>query len=363
MDITSNKILQYALNQNSDVYVYSGAMSRPGSNSILEAYYNSSQRENAALVLTTYGGDAEAAYIIARFFRQMYTRFTVYVVGPCKSAGTLLALGAHEIVMDLQAELGPLDVQVAKDNELWRRNSGLDIFQSLTTAGQYSFQIFETNFLRIKASSGGVINTETAADVASKIAVGLLAPITSQIDPLRLGEMQRAVGVAREYGSRLGVDDEIVEKLITDYPSHGFVIDFEEAKDLLKGVRRPTEFEQEFVQQVQQVMKHSTGHECIKMPFPGNQSVAGLIPTEPPAEVEASDAEESEASEAPDVEPAELAEGADPTTEDTHLREDGTTHEQAETTSDHPEAQQHPEHQPGDRAPSGESDSASDERG
>ncbi len=35
-------------------------------------------------------------------------RVTLWVIGPCKSAGTLVAIGAHEIAFAPHGELGPL---------------------------------------------------------------------------------------------------------------------------------------------------------------------------------------------------------------------------------------------------------------
>ena len=64
--------------------------------------------------------------LIARFLRGVYESVTVCVFGYCKSAGTLLALGCHEVAMGLRGELGPLDVQVSEKDELARFGSGLE---------------------------------------------------------------------------------------------------------------------------------------------------------------------------------------------------------------------------------------------
>ena len=44
----------------------------------------------------------------------MYLRLT-----HCKSAGTLLALGADEIIMSNLSELGPLDIQLPDRDYIW----------------------------------------------------------------------------------------------------------------------------------------------------------------------------------------------------------------------------------------------------
>ena len=172
-----------------------------------------------------------------------YQRFYLYVFGSCKSAGTLLACGAHEVVLSVRGELGPLDVQLAKRDELFGRASGLDISRSLDFITEQSFRIFEDHFLKLIERSDGALSTKTASEISKSMCVGLLAPITQQIDPMQLGEIHRAMNVAFEYGRRLDVDEETLRTLITRYPAHGFVIDLEEAKSLFREVREPNDLE------------------------------------------------------------------------------------------------------------------------
>jgi len=224
-----------------DIFWFSARITRESVQCLLGEFGKAEQRENCIVVLSTFGGDPDAAYVLARFFRRAYARVTVHVFGPCKSAGTLACLGANEIVMGPFGELGPLDIQLCKDDSLAARTSGLDIFQALTIVSTHAFEIFQQHFLGIVGGSGGVITTRTAADIATNVASQLLTPITAQIDPLRLGEMQRALQVAMEYGRRLGVDEDRVRRLAMDYPAHGFVIDVEEARELLPGQVRVAE--------------------------------------------------------------------------------------------------------------------------
>jgi len=231
-----------------DVYFYSGRISRANVGRLLNEYESAQHRENCVVVLTTYGGDPDAAYILARFFKRAYGRFTLCIFGMCKSAGTLACLGADDIAMTPFGELGPLDIQLSKDDSLAARTSGLDIFQALAIISTQAFSIFQQHFLGIVTGSGGVITTRTAADIGTAVAAQLLAPITAQIDPLRLGEMQRALEVAMEYGVRLGVGEDTVRRLAMEYPAHGFVIDLDEAQELLPGKVRtahPEEMELE----------------------------------------------------------------------------------------------------------------------
>jgi hypothetical protein len=110
---------------------------------------------------------------------------------------------------------------------------------------EYASTFFDDIFITLKRNSGYSITTKTASDIAVSLVTGILAPIASQIDPLRLVEVQRALNTAIEYGNRLNTknDREILAKLSSNYPSHGFVIDIEEAKQLFSCVREPDETE------------------------------------------------------------------------------------------------------------------------
>lgn len=227
-----------------DIFLYSAAISDVNADKLInEIKQTIPKRNNVALIMTTYGGDPDAAFRIARYLKRKYKHFTLFVFGYCKSAGTLLALGADEIVMSDFGELGPLDIQVTKDDD-FRSESGLDIQQALSVISSQAFEMFESYFLDIISSSQAAITTKTAADIASSMAVELLSPISSQIDPLRVGEMNRLMNIALAYGQRLKPQGiEVIKDLIYNYPSHSFAIDFEEAEKLFDTVREPYEAE------------------------------------------------------------------------------------------------------------------------
>ena len=62
------------------------------------------------LVVESAGGLADVAYKIARLFQRRASKFVVVIPSYAKSAATLLARGAHELLLGRDAELGPLDV-------------------------------------------------------------------------------------------------------------------------------------------------------------------------------------------------------------------------------------------------------------
>ena len=146
--------------------------------------------------------------------------------------------------MGRRGELGPLDTQVLEKDEPFRLGSGLELFTTLTSLAQNTFTTFETYMLQLIGRSFRQISMKTAAEIATDLTVGIMSPISQQIDPLQLGRRERALNIVKAYAKRLGIPDKVVGKLATDYPDHGFVIDLKEAEKLLEGkVRAPNDGE------------------------------------------------------------------------------------------------------------------------
>lgn len=228
-----------------DIVFYSGDIEPPGDRKLVKQVRLFGSRKNVILFLTTNGGDAACAFRIARCLQRTYKQgtFTLFVDGFCKSAGTLIALGADAIVMSELAELGPLDVQLLKSDALGEQTSGLTPTRAINTLRELAFETLEASFLNLRFRSGLQITTRTALEVATNLTTGLFCPVFQQIDPMRLGEISLAMLIAEEYGTRLAsesVKEGALKRLIEAYPSHGFVIDREEASQLFSAVREPT---------------------------------------------------------------------------------------------------------------------------
>jgi hypothetical protein len=235
------KLDEWAGRENADIFVFASGVAFDMVERLRSIIFKmESRKANAILIVSTFGGEADPAFRLIRSLRTRYNKITVGVFGMCKSAGTLLALGADHIVMGDLGELGPLDVQMTKPDELMSATSGLDILQAVGVIENSAFGAFENAFLKIISNSGGNISAKTSAEIAREFAVGLFSPMTSQIDPERLGEVQRAVNIARAYGERLdkgNLKAGGLDKLVQEYPTHGFVIDLEEAQTIFSNVR------------------------------------------------------------------------------------------------------------------------------
>lgn len=204
--------------------------------------------EFCTVFLTTGGGDPNGGYRAARCLRHYYKHVRLVVPSFCKSAGTLFAIAANELAIGDLGELGPLDIQVRKGSELQERSSGLDIMQAVQAVTVQTQDAFH----RIMMGTRNLgLSTRLCAEFAATVASGIAAPLVGQIDPIRLGEMQRATRVAFEYGQRLNehaqnLKDGALETLISAYPAHGFVIDRKEAGELFHRVSHLTKEEQAF---------------------------------------------------------------------------------------------------------------------
>ena len=199
--------------------------------------------DRVVALLVTEGGLADVAYRCARILQANYEHVTVCIPGWCKSAGTLFALGAHELWIGDRGELGPLDVQIAVRDEIGDRNSGLILQSALESMQEESFKLFEAHMMNIKARSGNLVTFKTAADLAVQLAVGLMKPIFEQIDPVKLGDDARSQKIGYEYGVRLNLhssnlqNDAALLQLLYGYPSHSFIIDRSEAESLFRDVK------------------------------------------------------------------------------------------------------------------------------
>lgn len=245
-DIWNAIIGQVSDEYEADIYLYSGAIDDSGFGKITKAVANNKNRDKAVLILVTNGGLANAAYQIARLFQTQYEDFTIFCPSRCKSAGTLIALGANRLIMDAFSELGPLDVQLVKQNEIFARKSGLLSRSSFDALSEAAFELYERLMVGITLKSGGNVSFKLASELSASMASTMMAPIYAQINPETVGSENRDLNIAFEYGSRLIVCSsnasvQSVFKLVYGYPSHDFIIDGDEARQLFTNVDYPSE--------------------------------------------------------------------------------------------------------------------------
>lgn len=96
--------------------------------------------EDLHLLLYTPGGDGETAIRLARSAQARCKEFTVIVPDQAKSAGTLLTMGAHHILMGPTSDLGPVDPQFPNPS-----GGGLYAAKDLIAAVEHAEQAIAAN--------------------------------------------------------------------------------------------------------------------------------------------------------------------------------------------------------------------------
>jgi len=271
-----------------DAYLYAGKISRKGYYDLCDILEKKGEnrKDICCLFPLTTGGDPDAAFRIARALGANYEKVDMFILDVCKSAGTLLCIGAHRLIFCDKGELGPLDIQILKKDEVSERISGLDMIESMISLRSETFRAFESYFLRTISKSD--LSARLAAEIATKLTQGLVAPIASKIDPIALGVQNRKMKIAFEYGRLLNENtnclmDQGIERLASSYPHHGFVIDRKEARKAFKRVIAPTDGMRDLRSSAEEYLR---GHpNCLPWCAPvvvelDQQTVARKVPDE-----------------------------------------------------------------------------------
>ena len=242
-----------------DYFLYSGEIDdRTCIRFIYLVERTQSSSDGVALVLSTFGGDARAAYKMGRCLQSRYKSVKIFIPGMCKSAGTILAIAANELVFSPSGELGPLDVQMTKKDSIAERESGVDMKETFNYLESRARGMFHKLVKEIHQNSDGNISFQTASELATKIASSLFNPIFANISPKDIGRSARAMQIAEDYGMRLNQtsknlkDARFALRFLTwGCPSHDFVIDMDEASMLFENVRQTSEAEEKLIEEYQ----------------------------------------------------------------------------------------------------------------
>jgi hypothetical protein len=98
-----------------------------------ELVFEADKTQDLHLLLATPGGDGEVAVRLVRSAQARCRELTVIIPDQAKSAGTILALGAHQILMGPTSDMGPIDPQMQFDGSA-NLVSAKDIIAALDAA-------------------------------------------------------------------------------------------------------------------------------------------------------------------------------------------------------------------------------------
>lgn len=185
-----------------------------------------------ALIIDSPGGLAEPAYKLARLL-QRNDGFTAVIPRYAKSAATLLILGAQDVVMGDDAEIGPLDAQLY-DEERERRTSALDTVMALGTLQTAALEQLDEAMIVMRM--GVAKRSDVLLPHAIQLVSNTMVPLLEKIDTVELARQSRQLKIAEEYAKRLiepirglRAARNVAEALVNAYPDHSFVIDRNEA--------------------------------------------------------------------------------------------------------------------------------------
>jgi len=185
--------------------------------------------EQIDLFLYTTGGDTLAAWGLINLIREYCKRLVVVVPFRCHSAGTLMALGADEVLLAPGAQLGPIDPSVSSPYN--PPPPGV-----LPQAGRV--QLLPVS---VEDMLGYIHLVKNGAGISHEDALArLIAIMADKVHPLALGAVYRA----REHVSTFArsllashLQSEPKVDLIVDYlsklPSHSYIISRREAQAVL----------------------------------------------------------------------------------------------------------------------------------
>ena len=248
------------------------------------------------VLLHSPGGCSCCAYKIARELNRRFGEVTAFVPLLAKSAATVIALSAGELVLGELGELGPLDAQFSKKQkaDFPVDRSCLENFKALEQLQRYTRDTFNDLVTTVIANSG--LCAEDAGRLASEVVGKICLPLYSQIDPAELAESARHLEVGVEYVRRVlrryrpdlyrQRGEEIIRQLVWGYPSHGFVLDREELAEIGIPARTPTAEEAPLVEAIADKLPELQSTFVIEL-IDGSEdeAVEEAAAVEPPVEV------------------------------------------------------------------------------
>lgn len=199
------------------------------------------QLDEIDVVINSGGGSIHAAYQIAEVVRMHAKQVIACVPFYAKSAATLLCIAADTIVLDELAQLGPLDTQILEDRKGGKGEyvSALNPFKTLEQLQKFALETLDVSVKMMVIRSG--MDLDDCLGHATTFVRTTTEPLFGRLNAEKLGEYSRALSVGKEYGDRLlrrfagwdeGKREEVLEKLVHGYPSHDFIIDYQELQEL-----------------------------------------------------------------------------------------------------------------------------------
>lgn len=193
--------------------------------------------QKISLFLYTRGGDTSAARNIVNLLRMYCEELQVIIPHKAHSSGTIISLGANEIIMTKQATLGPID-------------------PSLHTAlnPRIDGNIFPVS---VEAVKGYLEFAKNELEINDSVSIAnIFEKLTDFVHPLVLGEVYRSKAQIQMMAEKLLQNQvtepekikKIIEFLCSESGSHDYTINRREAQNELGlNIRKPTPEQYELI--------------------------------------------------------------------------------------------------------------------
>ena len=200
--------------------------------------------ERISLILHTNGGRTLSAWQLVNLIRMFCEDLEVIVPFTALSAGTLIAIGANQIIMTKQATLGPIDPSIVNPLNPIARVQGAETLVPVSVESVRSYLDVARKELVLKGE---------------KALSSILRDLTDYIHPLVLGEIFRSQSQIRFLAEKLlthQIYDKERVKLIIDFlcgesGSHDYTINRREASELGLEVEKPSDSLYQILREIQ----------------------------------------------------------------------------------------------------------------
>ncbi|MBS1881781.1 MAG: ATP-dependent Clp protease proteolytic subunit [Actinobacteria bacterium] len=193
------------------------------------------------------GGDAHAAYKLALMVRSAASKVRVVIPDCAKSAATLLSVAGDEIYLAPGADMGPLDGQMPDEGSVSGTISALNIARAADEVARDAVKMAVVGGVDLLAITG--LSRAQTIDAMLSFSAKFSEPLVSQLDPKVVHHAKQMLQVTAKYAEKLlqetGCHDPetIAQALVETFPTHGYVISFDEAQALGLPVRRIDEYD------------------------------------------------------------------------------------------------------------------------
>jgi len=167
------------------------------------------------LLIQSPGGSVISSFKVAKLIRENAKEVISFIIHFAMSGGTLVVLASNRVVMGSISHVSPIDIQIRYKDGFISSNDIIRAFKGVSA-------LFEKV-------------PEENAPYSWKILAEKLDPIMVQ-EAMNINELAKTYALkllTHEHSSLRDRAEEIVERLVEGYPTHDYVIDYKELKEIL----------------------------------------------------------------------------------------------------------------------------------